>query len=179
MTLRLLLVGKCLGKTRRCSVLLFICFRRFMETRNVPKEFVVCSPFCVGEPGGSRKFLGALLVYSSFGPAFSGQTKDFFISLLVSSWFPFDPLHFNQSQNLEIDEGKLHYNYCAFAELSQFVCCLLAPVFQMFRRNLRCQGVSSRYSAYLVSIPYCFRNQKLGSSRSRIRRCSVEHTRVY
>ena len=139
------LVGKCLGKLRKCSVLPLICFRRFMETRNFPIEFPVCFSFCLGGPGASRKILGVLPVYSSFAPAFSGQTREFSFSLLVSSWFPFDPLHFNQSQNLEVDDAKLHYNYCAFAELSRFVCCLLAPVFQMFRRNVWCQWVSSRY----------------------------------
>ena len=77
-----------------------------METRNFPKEFLVCSSFCLGEPGGSRKLLGVLPVYSSFDPVFSGQTKEFSIWLLVSSWFPFDPLHFNQSQKLEVDDAK-------------------------------------------------------------------------
>ena len=144
-TPRLLLVGKCLGKLRKSSVLPLICHCRFMETRKFPIEFPVCFSFCLGGPGGSRNFLGVLPVYSSFAPAFSRQTREFFFSLLVSSWFPFDPLHFNQSQNLEVDDAKLHYNYCAFAELSRFVCCLLAPVFQMFRRNVWCQWVSSRY----------------------------------
>ena len=77
-----------------------------METRKFSIEFLVCSSFCLGEPGGSRKFLGVLPVYSSFGPAFSGQTREFSISLLISSWFPFDPLHFNQSQNFEIDDAR-------------------------------------------------------------------------
>ena len=105
-TPRLLLVGKCLGKLRKCSVLLLICLRRFMETRKFPIEFPVCSSFCLGEPGGSRKFLGVLPVYSSFGTAFSGQIREFSISFLVSSWFPFDLLHFNQSQVLLIDNAK-------------------------------------------------------------------------
>ena len=60
-----------------------------METRKFPIEFLVSYSFCQGEPGGSRKHLGVLPVYSSFAPAVSRQTKEFSISLLVWSWFPF------------------------------------------------------------------------------------------
>ena len=37
-TPRLLLVGECLGKPRKCSVLLLICPRRFMETKKSQKS---------------------------------------------------------------------------------------------------------------------------------------------
>ena len=54
------------GQTRKISVLLLICPRRFMETRKFPIEFPISSSFCLGEPRGSRNFLGVLLIYSSF-----------------------------------------------------------------------------------------------------------------
>ena len=74
-----------------------------MESKKFPIKFPVSSSLCLGEPGGSRKFLGILLVYSSFGL-----------------------LHFNESQDLEIDDAKPDYNYRAFGELSRlFTACLL------------------------------------------------------
>ena len=63
----------------------------------------------MGEPRGSRKFLGKLLVYSSFGL-----------------------LHFNQSQDLEIDDAKPDYNYRAFGELSRLSTACLVPCFRFF-----------------------------------------------
>ena len=50
------------------TVLLLICPRRFMGAVKFPKKFQVSYSFCQGEPGGFRKFLGVLPVYSAFGP---------------------------------------------------------------------------------------------------------------
>ena len=80
-----------------------------METGKFPIKFLVCSSFCLGEPRGSEKFLGVLLVYSSFGP-----------------------FHFNQSQVLETNDATPDCNYRAFGEFSRFSTACLLPSFRRF-----------------------------------------------
>ena len=100
-----------------------------METRKFPIKFLVCYLFRLGEPGGSRKFLGVLLVYSSFGP-----------------------VHFDQSQVLEIDDANLDCNYRAFGELPRFSTICPLPSFRCFvakfaiKEYHKILSISCRYS---------------------------------
>ena len=100
-----------------------------METRKFPIKFLVCSSFCLGETGGSREFVGVLLVYSSFRP-----------------------LHFSQSQDLEVDDAKPDCNYRGFRELSRFsTACSprLSDVLSlclMSRSILKILSITCRYS---------------------------------
>ena len=80
-----------------------------METRKFPIKFLVCSLFCLIEPGGSWKFLGVFRVYSSIGP-----------------------LRFNQSKVLEIDEAKPDCTNRAFGELSRLSTACSLPSFKRF-----------------------------------------------
>ena len=56
-----------------------------MNFKKIIFAFIFCSSFCLGEPGGTGKFLGILTAYSSIGAAISGRKMKTLDALLVFS----------------------------------------------------------------------------------------------